>query len=120
MRALAAAWPEGLSDRMRDLPWGHVATIATKATDARDWYAERAAAWSQDQLEPAIASRRDRTVHARPWRGLLLAGRQRSLQVGGEEVILDLLFYHHPTRRFVVIDLQVGPFRAEFAGKMNL
>jgi hypothetical protein len=49
------------------------------------------------------------------------AGRQRSLQVGGEEFILDLLFYyHHPTRRFVVIDLKVGPFQAEFAGKMNL
>ena len=52
--------------------------------------------------------------------GFYFAGRQRSLQVGGEEFVLDLLFYHHPTRRFVVIDLKVGPFRAEFAGKMNL
>ena len=52
--------------------------------------------------------------------GFYFAGRQRSLQVGGEEFILDLLFYHHPTRRFVVIDLKVGPFQAEFAGKMNL
>ena len=58
MRTLAAAWPEGLSDRMRDLPWGHVVTITAKATeDARDWYAERAAAWSQEQLEAAIATR---------------------------------------------------------------
>jgi len=52
--------------------------------------------------------------------GFYFAGRQRSLQVGEEEFILDLLFYHHPTRRFVVIDLKIGPFRAEFAGKMNL
>ena len=52
--------------------------------------------------------------------GFGFAGRQRSLQVGGEEFVLDLLFYHHPTRRFVVVDLKVGPFRAEFAGKMNL
>jgi hypothetical protein len=51
--------------------------------------------------------------------GVYFAGRQRSLQVGGEESVLDLLFYHHPTRRFVVIELKVGPFRAEFAGKMN-
>jgi predicted nuclease of restriction endonuclease-like (RecB) superfamily len=58
MRALAAAWPEGLSDRMRDLPWGHIVTITATATeDARDWYAERAAAWSQEQLEAAIATR---------------------------------------------------------------
>ena len=52
--------------------------------------------------------------------GFCFAGRQRSLQVGGEEFVLDLLFYHHPTRRFVVVDLKVGPFRAEFAGKMSL
>lgn len=52
--------------------------------------------------------------------GFYFAGRQKSLQIGEEEFILDLLFYHHPTRRFVVIDLKVGPFRAEFAGKMNL
>jgi predicted nuclease of restriction endonuclease-like (RecB) superfamily len=52
--------------------------------------------------------------------GFYFAGRQKSLQIGGEEFILDLLFFHHPTRRFVVIDLKIGPFQAEFAGKMNL
>jgi predicted nuclease of restriction endonuclease-like (RecB) superfamily len=52
--------------------------------------------------------------------GFYFAGRQKSLEIGGEEFILDLLFYHHPTRRFVVIDLKIGPFRAEFAGKINL
>ncbi|MGH2912195.1 MAG: PDDEXK nuclease domain-containing protein [Solirubrobacteraceae bacterium] len=52
--------------------------------------------------------------------GFYFAGRQKSLQVGNEEFMLDLLFYHHPTRRFVVIDLKIGPFKAEFVGKMNL
>jgi predicted nuclease of restriction endonuclease-like (RecB) superfamily len=52
--------------------------------------------------------------------GFYFAGRQKSLQVGSEEFILDLLFFHHPTRRFVVIDLKLGPFKAEFVGKMNL
>ncbi|HTC58696.1 MAG TPA: PDDEXK nuclease domain-containing protein [Solirubrobacteraceae bacterium] len=52
--------------------------------------------------------------------GFYFAGRQKSLEIGGEEFILDLLFYHHPTRRFVVIDLKIGRFQAEFAGKMNL
>ena len=33
-------------------------TITTKATeDARDWYAKRAAGWSQEQLEAAIVTR---------------------------------------------------------------
>jgi len=52
--------------------------------------------------------------------GFYFAGRQKTLEIGGEELILDLLFFHHPTRRFVVIDLKIGPFKAEFAGKMNL
>jgi predicted nuclease of restriction endonuclease-like (RecB) superfamily len=52
--------------------------------------------------------------------GFYFAGRQKSLQVGGEEFILDLLFFHHPTRRFVVIDLKMGRFQPEFVGKMNL
>jgi predicted nuclease of restriction endonuclease-like (RecB) superfamily len=52
--------------------------------------------------------------------GFYFAGRQKSLEIGGEEFILDLLFFHHPTRRFVVIDLKIGPFQPEFAGKMNL
>ena len=66
------------------------------------------------------AAGRHRTVHTRPGEGFYFAGRQRSLQVGGEELIFGLLFYRRPTRRFVVIDLKVGRFRAEFAGKMNL
>jgi predicted nuclease of restriction endonuclease-like (RecB) superfamily len=52
--------------------------------------------------------------------GFYFAGRQKSLEIGGVEFVLDLLFYHHPTRRFVVIDLKIGTFQAEFAGKMNL
>ncbi|MGH2912194.1 MAG: DUF1016 N-terminal domain-containing protein [Solirubrobacteraceae bacterium] len=45
MRAFAAAWPEGLSDRMRDLPWGHLTTLVTKMDrDTQEWYAERAVA----------------------------------------------------------------------------
>lgn len=127
-------------------------TITTKATeDARDWYAERAAAWSHEQLEAAIATRLHqreaaaittfgRTLESgdaeavqritrdplildfvelaksggeRDLEAALLsdterfmpvlgegfhfAGRRRSLQIGGEEFIV-LLVYHHPTR----------------------
>ncbi len=43
--------------------------------------------------------------------GFYFAGRQKSLEIGGEEFILDLLFFHHPTHRFVVIDLKIGPSR---------
>jgi predicted nuclease of restriction endonuclease-like (RecB) superfamily len=177
MRAFAAAWPdlEGLSDRVRDLPWGHVSLLVAETdTEVRDWYVERAGAWSRAQLETAMATRLheregaaitnfDRTLEAYDaeavqriardpvildfvqladgakerdleaallgdierfmlalGEGFYFAGRQKSLEVGGEEFILDLLFFHHPTRRFVVIDLKLGPFKAAFAGQMNL
>jgi hypothetical protein len=41
------------------------------------------------------------------------------LEVGGEDFKLDLLFYHLKLRCFVVIDLKIGPFKPEYAGKMN-
>jgi hypothetical protein len=32
---------------------------------------------------------------------------------------IDLLFYHLRLRCFVVIDLKIGPFKPEYAGKLN-
>jgi predicted nuclease of restriction endonuclease-like (RecB) superfamily len=178
MRSFAVAWPdeEGLAHGVQDLPWGHIVELVQKLDDrnTRDWYVQRAGAWTRAQLQAYIATR----LHEREGtaitnfeqaleagdaeavqritrdpvvldfvqladgakerdletalledierfmlalgEGFYFAGRQKSLQVGGEELILDLLFFHHPTRRFVVIDLKLDPFKAEFAGKMNL
>lgn len=52
-------------------------------------------------------------------RGFLYAGRQRLVRVGERDFFLDLLFYHHPTRRWVVIELKVGRFEPEYVGKLN-
>jgi predicted nuclease of restriction endonuclease-like (RecB) superfamily len=51
--------------------------------------------------------------------GFAFYGRQRALLVGEREFFLDLLFYHHTLRRFVVIELKVGAFQPEYVGKMN-
>lgn len=51
--------------------------------------------------------------------GFALVGSQYHLEVGGEDFYLDLLFYHLRLRCFVVIDLKIGDFRPEYAGKMN-
>ena len=37
----------------------------------------------------------------------------------GEDFYIDLLFYHLRLRCFVVIDLKIGEFQPEYAGKMN-
>jgi len=52
--------------------------------------------------------------------GFAFVGRQHHLALGEDDFYLDLLFYHLKLRCFVVIDLKVGPFKAEYAGKMNL
>lgn len=51
--------------------------------------------------------------------GFAFVGSQYPLEVGGEDFRIDLLFYHLKLRCFVVIDLKVGSFKPEYAGKMN-
>jgi hypothetical protein len=51
--------------------------------------------------------------------GFAFVGRQVHLEVGGEDFYLDLLFYHLRLRAYVVIELKTGPFKPEYAGKMN-
>jgi predicted nuclease of restriction endonuclease-like (RecB) superfamily len=52
-------------------------------------------------------------------KGFAFVGRQYPLQVGTKERKLDLLFYHLKMRCYVVIDLKMGAFEPEYAGKMN-
>jgi predicted nuclease of restriction endonuclease-like (RecB) superfamily len=51
--------------------------------------------------------------------GFAFVGRQYHFEVGENDFYLDLLFYHLRLRSFVVVDLKRGPFKAEYAGKMN-
>lgn len=51
--------------------------------------------------------------------GFAFVGRQMHLDVAGEDFYIDLLFYHLRLRSFVVIELKTGPFKPEYAGKIN-
>ena len=56
--------------------------------------------------------------------GFYYAGRQHRLTFAGDdgedhEYFLDLLFYHHYLRRFVVFELKIDAFKPEYAGKLN-
>ncbi|MEA1892689.1 MAG: PDDEXK nuclease domain-containing protein [Campylobacterota bacterium] len=51
--------------------------------------------------------------------GFAFIGRQYSLNVGGEEFKIDLLFYHLKLRCYVVVELKAVDFKPEFAGKLN-
>jgi predicted nuclease of restriction endonuclease-like (RecB) superfamily len=51
--------------------------------------------------------------------GFAFVGSQYHLEVGGEDFYLDLLFYHLRLRRYVVVELKIGDFQPEYAGKMH-
>ena len=53
-------------------------------------------------------------------KGFSYVGRQMELQMpGGQTFFPDLLFYHIPQHRYVVVELKVVKFTPEFAGKLN-
>ena len=51
--------------------------------------------------------------------GFAFVGRQVHLEVDDEDYYLDLLFYQVRLHCFVIVDLKVGRFKPEYAGKMN-
>ncbi|WP_245861928.1 PDDEXK nuclease domain-containing protein [Georgenia soli] len=51
--------------------------------------------------------------------GFAFVGRQYRFAVDGDEFYIDLLFFHIPQGRYVVIELKVGRFAPEHAGKLG-
>lgn len=51
--------------------------------------------------------------------GFALLGSQYPLPVGNQDFYLDLLFYHVRLHCYVVVELKVGAFQPEHAGKLN-
>ena len=52
-------------------------------------------------------------------RGFAFVGSQFPLEVDGQTFYLDLLFYHVRLHCYFVIELKVGAFKPEYAGKLN-
>jgi hypothetical protein len=52
-------------------------------------------------------------------KGFAYVGRQYHLEVGSQEFYIDLLFYHLKLHCYVAIELKTGPFKPEYAGKLN-
>ncbi len=51
--------------------------------------------------------------------GFAFVGRQYHVEVSENDFYIDLLFYHLKLRSYIVIELKKGPFKPEYAGKMN-
>ena len=51
--------------------------------------------------------------------GFAFVGRQYALAVGSQDFFIDLLFFHIPSKRYVVLELKRSPFTPEAIGKLN-
>lgn len=75
--------------------------------------------YDEQDLEDALVSNVTRFL-MELGQGFSYVGRQMELQMpGGQTFFPDLLFYHIPQHRYVVIELKVVKFIPEFAGKLN-
>ena len=46
--------------------------------------------------------------------------RQKRMIIDGEDIVLDLLFYHRKHKRLVAVEVKIGRFKAEYMGQMLL
>ncbi len=53
-------------------------------------------------------------------KGFTFIGNQHRLEYNSKEYFVDMLFFHRGLRSLVAIELKIGGFKAEYAGKMNL
>lgn len=70
------------------------------------------------QLEESLTSHITRFL-LQLGKGFAFVGRQYRLEVGGDELFLDLLFYHVRLHCYVIVDLKAGKFDPRDAGQIN-
>lgn len=75
--------------------------------------------YDEKDLEEALVSNITRFL-LELGKGFAFVGRQMELRIDDETVFFpDLVFYHIPQKRYVVIELKAVKFEPEFAGKLN-
>ena len=75
--------------------------------------------YAERQLEQSLVDKIQHTL-SELGAGFSFVGRQVPLAVEGEEFVIDLLFFHVEQLRYVVVELKVGRFKAEYAAQLEL
>lgn len=75
--------------------------------------------YAERELEQSLVGKIQHTL-SELGAGFIFVGRQVTLAVEGEEFVIDLLFFHVEQLRYVVVELKVGKFRAEYAAQLEL
>lgn len=71
-------------------------------------------------LSKALVVNVEKTIQALGGDDFCFMGREKRLVVEGEEVFIDLLFYHRSLRAMVAIELKMGKFRPSYLGQLEL
>lgn len=74
---------------------------------------------SERDLEQALLDEIEQFMMALGAGELTFAGRQKPLDIDGDEFFPDLLFFHVGLLRWIVVELKIGRFEPEFVGKLN-
>jgi predicted nuclease of restriction endonuclease-like (RecB) superfamily len=75
--------------------------------------------YSEKDLEQAILNAFEKFI-LEFGKDFYFVARQKRITVDNEDYYIDLLFYHRKLRCFVVIELKLGKFKAEYKGQMEL
>ncbi|WP_424573632.1 PDDEXK nuclease domain-containing protein [Arthrobacter sp. 'calajunan'] len=69
-------------------------------------------------IEEAMTLRLSQTL-AEFGAGFAFVGRRHHLDVDGDDFYVDLLLYHVPSDRYVVVEVKAGKFKPEHLGQLN-
>lgn len=82
-------------------------------------FLELADTYSEKDVERAVLNALEKFI-LELGKDFYFAARQKRITVDNEDYYIDLLFYHRKFRCFVIIDLKLGKFKAEYKGQMEL
>ncbi len=71
-------------------------------------------------LSKALVADVEKTIQALGGDDFCFMGREKRLIIEGEEVFIDLLFYHRSLRAMVAVELKMGKFRPSYLGQLEL
>ena len=71
-------------------------------------------------LSKALVADVEKTIQSLGGDDFCFMGREKRLLVEGEEVFIDLLFYHRSLRAMIAVELKMGKFRAAYLGQLEL
>ncbi|MCK4257128.1 DUF1016 family protein [candidate division WOR-3 bacterium] len=75
--------------------------------------------YSERDLERAILNALEKFI-LELGKDFYFVARQKRITVDNEDYYMDLVFYHRKLRCFIVIDLKLGKFKADYKGQMEL